>query len=86
MYTCLKCTQFLKINAGYSFSVSTNHCTLEMYRMPKVRYPRMRMHMRISVHEESKIRGRGCTFKHQRMEICGCKCRCQYLEYYKYHE
>ena len=29
---------------------------LEMYRMPKFRDPRMRMHMRISVHEDPRKR------------------------------
>ena len=37
-------------NAGTCTSV------VEMYRMPKFRDPRMRMHMRISVHEDPRKR------------------------------
>ena len=64
-----------------------------MYRMPKFRDPRMRMYMRISVLEDPRKRMhmqiskdgiRGCDWR------CEYPCkkirRCEYLEFYKYHE
>ena len=80
--------------------ILTSRFTLEMYRMPKFRDPRMRMHMRISVHEDPRKRMHMQISKDgdPRMrisvqEIRGCEypckkirgCECEYLEYYRHH-
>ena len=63
---------------------------LEMYRMPKFRDPRMRIHMRISVHEDPRKRMHMQILKdgdpRMRMQMRisvqedpRCECGCEYL-------
>ena len=78
VYIMVRCVHMLYYAYSGVYYVAMCVYIIEMYRMPKFRDPRMRMHMRISVHEDP---GSGCTCKYQRMEIRGCECKCEYLDY-----